>query len=58
MSVQQSNGNGKKFSLPTFGCEGCEDRKAMLTAGNWQIDAALFALILLAAFVMFKVKIA
>lgn len=63
MVNEQQNGNGsaKGFTipgLPTFGCKGCESRKAIMGAGNWQMDAALFLLIALGCFIFWKVKVA
>lgn len=58
MDAIQTPQNGKtKFSFPTFGCEGCQDHKAMLTAGNWQMDVAILLLIMAGAVVFYKVKI-
>lgn len=54
----QVQSNGKRtFNIPTFGCEGCANRKEMLTAGNWQIDLAILAIIIAGAVVFYKVKI-
>jgi hypothetical protein len=55
--TQTQNGNGNKFSLPTFGCKGCEDRKQIMGADNWQIDVAILLLIAIGAVVLWKVKI-
>lgn len=60
MSEQQTQ-NGKprfSFSLPTFGCEGCESRKSIMGAGSWQTDLAIIAVILIGCAVFYKVKIA
>jgi hypothetical protein len=58
MDATETPQNGKGlFSLPTFGCEGCANRKEMLTAGNWQVDLAILAIILAGAVVFYKVKI-
>jgi hypothetical protein len=53
--------NGKprfNFSLPTFGCEGCESRKTIMGAGSWQADLAVVAIILIGCVILYKVKVA
>jgi hypothetical protein len=57
MEPQTQNGKSR-FSFPTFGCEGCESRKAIMGAGNWKVDAAILAVIVAFIVVMWKVKIA
>ena len=56
--TETQNGKTNRFSFPTFGCEGCESRKAILTAGNWQMDLAILLLIAAGVVVFYKVKIA
>lgn len=53
--------NGSKrfpFSLPTMGCKGCEERKAIMGSGNWQVDAAIALIIIAGIILVYKVKIA
>ena len=54
--TKTQNGNGK-FSIPTFGCKGCGDRKQIMGADNWQIDVAILLLIIIGAVVLWRVKI-
>lgn len=61
MSAQDTtqNGNGKpSFTIPTFGCKGCEERKSIMGAGSWQIDLVILAVILAGCFLFYKVKVA
>lgn len=56
--MDETQTNGKKtFSFPTFGCQGCANRKEIMGAGTWQIDAAIILLIIAGAVVFYKVKI-
>lgn len=59
METATNETNGKsRISLPTFGCEGCEQRKVIMGAGDWKVDLGI-ALILVALGILFwKVKIA
>lgn len=51
--------NGKsRLSLPTFGCEGCQNRKEIMGSGDWKIDIGIFVLILAGVILFYKVKIA
>lgn len=52
----QSNGKSK-ISLPTFGCEGCENRKQIMGAGEWKIDLGILLIIIAGAVLFWKVKI-
>ena len=49
--------NGKQTWNPFSGCEGCQERKAILTAGNWQTDLTILIIIGLLAAILYKINI-
>lgn len=57
MNEQQTNGRGK-LEFPTFGCKGCEERKAIMGAANWQVDLVIALLIAAGLFLFYRVKVA
>lgn len=58
MSAQETQTqNGKGFSFPTFGCEGCENRKQIMGAGDWKIDVGILLVIIALAVFFWRVKI-
>jgi hypothetical protein len=48
--------NGTKTDRFTFGCEGCQNRKDILTAGNWQVDAAIVGTVIVLAAIYIVTK--
>lgn len=58
MNAETAQSNGKsKISLPTFGCQGCQNRKEIMGAGDWKVDVAVIFIIAALCVVLYKVKI-
>lgn len=55
---QQTTRGFKLGSMPTFGCAGCESRKQIMGAGNWQTDLIILLVIAVGIAVILKVKVA
>lgn len=58
MTDEQTQNGKPWWSIPTFGCEGCESRKSIMGAGDWRADLAIVALILIGCAIFYKVKVA
>lgn len=55
-ATSTSNGKGK-IPFPTFGCQGCQNRKEIMGAGDWKMDVAILAVIIAIAIFFWRVKI-